>query len=498
MSEARVYIVGAGCGAADLISVRGRKLLEGCDVLIYDDLIAQELLDAVPPHCEKIYLGKRSGKHSAAQHEINEKLVEKATEGKTVVRLKGGDPYVFGRGGEEAEALMKAGIPFEELPGISSAIAIPAMAGIPVTHRGMSRSFHVITAHTADSEDGLPDNIEKLAQLEGTLIFLMGLSRLRRIAERLISGGMSPATPAAVISGGNSPNPATVRADIGSIADKCDMAKMRSPAVIVVGKTAALDYSSTIERPLKGVSVALTGTDAINQRLLPMLEELGANCFTAQRSIVDELPFGLDLSCLTEEKCTLVFTSSNGVRIFFRQLRLQGLDLRRLHNCRIAVIGAATGETLASFGLKADICPEKYTSVELAHAIEKSVPRGEPVYLLRSAGGSAELKGILEENYRLRDIHTYTLHSDRNTVNSSVGKIDKADYICFSSASGVELFLKEYGCFPEKAVCVCIGEVCAAAFEKYSSQPYLLAENISAEGMVQSILNHVRSRTTKN
>ena len=184
----KVYITGAGCGEADLITLRGMRALMGCDTLVYDSLIARELLNLAPDTAEKIYVGKRGGHHSMSQEEINELLCAKALAGRTVVRLKGGDPYVFGRGSEEILALRAYGIPYEEIPGISSAIGIPAAAGIPVTHRGISRSLHVITAHTADSADGLPERLEALAKLDGTLVFLMGLSQLALLAQRLMSG----------------------------------------------------------------------------------------------------------------------------------------------------------------------------------------------------------------------------------------------------------------------------------------------------------------------
>lgn len=239
-----VYLVGAGCGAADLITVRGLRLLQSCGAVVYDDLIAQELLNEAPADAERIYMGKREGRHSATQEAICAKLAELAREGKTVVRLKGGDPFVFGRGGEEALALQTAGVPFEVVPGITSAVAIPALAGIPVTHRGMSRSFHVVTAHTADTPDGLPEYFDGLARLPGTLVFLMGLSRLEVIVRGLVEAGRPSGTPAAVVSGGNAPRPAAVRGTLEDIAAKVRTAGVQPPAVIVVGDVAALELNS--------------------------------------------------------------------------------------------------------------------------------------------------------------------------------------------------------------------------------------------------------------
>ena len=230
-----VYLVGAGCGGADMITVRGLRLLERCGVVVYDDLLDKALLEAVPEGAEKIYVGKRQGRHSAAQEEIYALLIEKAREGKTVVRLKGGDPFV--RGGEEMLALRAAGIPCQEVPGVTSAIAVPALAGIPVTHRQISRSVHIITARTADTPGGLPEGLEALAALaglHGTLVFLMGVSRLEELSARLLAAGMAPETPAAVVS-----EHMAVRGILADIAEKGTA--VPPPAVIVVGETAAMD-----------------------------------------------------------------------------------------------------------------------------------------------------------------------------------------------------------------------------------------------------------------
>lgn len=232
--KGKVALVGAGCGKADLLTLRAMRLLRSCDAVVYDDLIDPEILNMAPESARRIYMGKRSGAHSASQEAISQTLITLAREGLNVVRLKGGDPFVFGRGGEEALALKEAGIPVTVVPGISSAIAIPGEAGIPVTHRRLSREVHIITAHTAD-EGG---NYGRYGALEGTLVFLMGLSRLEAIATQLIAGGKSPETPAAVISGGNAPIRQTVRGTLGDIAVRAK--DVRAPAVIVVGDVAGL------------------------------------------------------------------------------------------------------------------------------------------------------------------------------------------------------------------------------------------------------------------
>ena len=230
----RVHLVGAGCGSADLITVRGLRLVQSCDALVYDELIDKALLDAAPPWAEKISMGKRAGKESARQEDIIETMISLARQGKTVVRLKGGDPYLFGRGGEEQLALQAAGIAWDEVPGIPSAIGIPAQFGIPVTHRNVSRSLHIITAHTADT-GVLPPDMEKYAQLSGTLVFLMGLGKLEAISKSLMENGKDPATPAAVLSGGNAKQQC-IRGSLETIAQLAKDAQ--APAIILVGAVA--------------------------------------------------------------------------------------------------------------------------------------------------------------------------------------------------------------------------------------------------------------------
>lgn len=244
VEKGKVILTGAGCGAYDLITVRGLNAVRNAQVLIYDDLIDERLLSHAGDSCEKIYVGKRSGRHSMPQDEINALLIAKAKEGKMVVRLKGGDPFVFGRGGEEILALKKAGIEAEEIPGISSAVAAPAAAGIPVTHRGTSQSFHVITGHRAANSPA--ENMETLAALEGTLVFLMGLENIKEITKGLIAGGKSESTPAAVIRGGFDNTTQTIRGCLGNISEKTKRFGVTPPAVIVIGECAGMDLFGNI------------------------------------------------------------------------------------------------------------------------------------------------------------------------------------------------------------------------------------------------------------
>ena len=482
-----VWLIGAGCGSADLITVRGLKLLRQCDVVVYDDLIDSDLLSEAPREAKRIYMGKRCGKHSASQEEISRVLVEQAQTGHRVARLKGGDPYVFGRGGEEAMALRAAGIPYEEVPGISSAIAIPAAAGIPVTHRGVSRSLHIITGHTAAG--GLPEGAEHLAALNGTLVFLMGLSHLEQIAGSLLAAGKSPDTPAAVLSGGNAVHPAAVRATLGTIVQRAREADVRPPAVIVVGGTAAMDLSGTVEKPLAGVRVGLTGTDEMAARLRGVLEPLGARTWHVERAVVEELPMEEDQ--LFRDRRWLVFTSANGVETFFRCLRRERVDLRRLSGCKFGVIGTATGAALERHGILADLCPPDYTSESLAAALTERVAPGEDVVLLRSKEGTPQLPALLrQQGIPVWDIPIYTVRTDTETAETAKEVLETLDYLAFSSAGGVERYFAAHGVVPEGTVCVCIGAVTAGALKARYEKPFLTASSISAEGIAETITEH--------
>ena len=477
MKKGCVYLVGAGCSGADLITVRGLKLLQRCDAVVYDDLIDPALLDAAPAHAERIYMGKRSGRHSASQEEISTELIRQSNLGRTVVRLKGGDPYVFGRGGEEFLALKDEGIPCQEVPGISSAIAIPAEAGIPVTHRSLSRSVHIITGHTADTDDGLPQDFDHFASLQGTLVFLMGLKQLPRIARRLMEAGKSPATPAAVISGGNSPHPAKVRGTLLDIAEKA--ARVSSPAVIVVGEVAALDLSSP--HLLEGVRVGLTGTAELTQGLSSALHDQGAQVHTLQHHQLLELPESME--GWTPDEGWLVFTSRSGVRTFFRTLARRGLDHRCLSHEKFAVIGSSTARCLWEYGYKADLCPQVFTSEALGQALLKAVPAGEAITLFRSAQADSRLFDLLSAaGLPVQDLRIY------DTIPQSKEGPAAVDYLVFASAGGVKAYWNTFQEPAPEVKCVCIGPLTAAALQKRSPRPVLMATEISHQGILQAIL----------
>lgn len=515
-----VALVGAGCGRADLITLRGLRLLKRCQAVVYDDLIDDALLHAAPESSLRIYMGKRSGSHAASQSEIEQKLIELAQAGLQVVRLKGGDPYLFGRGGEEMLSLKAAGIPCMEVPGIPSAIGIPAEAGIPVTHRGISRSLHIVTAHTADTPDGLPEDFDMLAGLSGTLVFLMGLKQLPLIAARLMAAGKDGNTPGAVISGGNAPHPAFVRAPLAGLAEAAENAGVTAPAVILVGDVAGLDLSVHMERlsqdglydphatsegsgdhmehtyyettgdlstasgKLEGLCIGITGTEAVAAKQLKALQTLGARGLWILRSDIKALPPEPALRALEKDPQWIVFTSANGVDTFFRQAAQKETDRLSLSKHKFAVIGKATGEALARRGFRASLCPKRFTSEALAAELTAAAKPDERILLLRSAIASSTLPDLLRKaGLMVEDVPIYDI-----TCESFAQPLPNMDYLTFSSSSGVALFLERYGRIPEGIRIVCIGDVTAKTLSQYTDRTFLTAADISATGIVETIL----------
>lgn len=484
----RVIIAGAGCGDYDLITMRGHEAIKSCDVVIYDSLIDSRLLDFCKDGAEKICVGKRAGRHSSTQEEINALLVEKAGKGGVVLRLKGGDPFVFGRGGEEITALKAAGIPYSLIPGVTSSVAVPELAGIPVSHRGLSRSFHVITGHTAD--DLLPEHFESYAKCGGTLIFLMGLRNLSEIAGRLIENGMGENTPAAVISKGATPEQRAVKGCLGDIAEKVERESLPAPAVIIVGETAGLDFSPTFLPPLYGVSVAVTATSGLSKRLIKAFNALGAYAHRCggfelreRHDEVTEKAF----SRLGEGFYSHVaVTSPNGADIFLKRLRESRIDLRKLSGTKLAVIGRGTGERLERAGLYADIMPKEFNSVSLGKLLSETLGAEDRLLIVRSSEGSEELVKPLEQNgLRFDDVHIY------EPVYGS-GEEVADDYAVFASAGGVRSFFEGGGKLSGDTKCLAIGDVTAAELEKHGIKGPLLPLESTAKGIIERILSDKR------
>lgn len=476
----KVTLVGAGCGEYDLMTLRALNALMECDTVVYDSLIDIRILEQCPKSAEKIPVGKRAGRHSAPQEEINALLVEKALMGRNVVRLKGGDPFVFGRGGEEITALKKSGVPFSVIPGISSCIAVPELGGIPVTHRQTARSFHVITAHTAED---MSVSFAKYARLDGTLVFLMGLGSLDRIAEGLISGGMSADMPAAVISNGATSRRKIVRAELGGISEAVRRAEISSPAVIIVGETAAFDFSATFKPPLEGVSAAVISAADTGEKLCAGLHKLGAYAYRVGGAEIRELSGSAAdsaFSRLGEYGC-IAFSSPNGARIFLKKMREKRLDIRQLCGVRLAVIGSGTAGVLEETGLFPEIMPESYNSAALGRLLAEKLAPSERLLILRSSEGSDELTAPLDEKgLQYDDVKIYKpVYLDGQPVS--------ADYAVFTSAGTARGFFANGGSVSPNTKCAAIGEVTARELKKHGIADCLIPAESTAQGIADII-----------
>lgn len=373
-----VYLVGAGPGDPGLITVRGAEVLRTADVVVYDRLANPALLDLAPAGASRIFVGKAPGNVELSQDGINAVLVEHGATGATVVRIKGGDPFVFGRGGEEAEALAAAGIPFEVVPGISSSIAAAAYAGIPVTHRGLSTSFTVVTGHEDPAKGSTDTDWDALARGGGTLVILMGVGNLEEITRRLIAGGRSPETPVAAVRNGTRPDQQTVRATLATIAS----AGVRSPSAIIVGAVAGLDLTWFEARPLFGRTVAITRAREQASGLRTELVGLGAEVVEIPAIAIEPRDFSVpDLGAYE----WVAFTSPNGVRAFFDQLDRESRDARAFGAARIAAIGPGTAAELAARHLRADLVPDRFVAESLVAAWPEPVAAdGARVLLARA------------------------------------------------------------------------------------------------------------------
>lgn len=371
-----VTLLGAGPGDPGLLTIKGVDALKKCDVVVYDALANRDFLRFAPEKAEKIYVGKIASNHALAQMEINALLVEKAREngGQRVVRLKGGDPFIFGRGGEEALYLKDAGVPFEIIPGISSAIAVPAYAGIPLTHRGCTSSLTILTGHENPEKDKTAINWKSLAESGSTLVFVMGMKNLNSIVERLISAGLSGETEAAVIYRGTTPEQKSVFSPLRELPEAVEKAGLSHPALIVIGKVVGLapEMAWFVRPPLAGRTIIVTRAREQASELAAALATLGAEVIQFPTikiaPVQDKAPLEAALANLDAYKW-LVFTSVNGVKFFWEGLERHGLDSRRLAKLAIAAIGSGTAAALGRKGIKPDLLPKDFVAESLASAI---------------------------------------------------------------------------------------------------------------------------------
>jgi len=503
-SKGTVYLVGAGPGDAGLLTLRGAELLRRADVVIYDVLANAELLHYAPPTAELISRGSRGSEEAMSQEQLNALMISKANEGKCVVRLKGGDPYIFGRGGEEAEELAAAQIPFEVVPGVSSVIAAASYAGIPLTHRGLASTFTVLTGHEDPDKEASDLNFEEIARIPGTKVILMGLKRFRELTETLIARGMPRETPVALVHRGTTGAQQSIEGTLGTIADLAAKKKITAPAITIIGDVVKLrkNLNWFERRPLFGQRVVVTRTREQASQLSKRLADLGAEVLEIPTIKIE--PPGEDrrqdlIDALLELNSYdwLVFTSPNGVTAFFDLFFKRFKDLRDLGGAKIAAIGPATAAKLQELHLQVDLMPEEAISSKIAKAFDKfETIENLKICLLRAEVANPDLPKALEElGAIVDDVAVYRTVAETEDLNGAAAKLagQGMDWITFTSASTVEHFHARFDLpkllkqFPQAKV-VSIGPETSKAIRALGLEPTHEAREHSLEGVVQTLV----------
>lgn len=501
MKHSPVFLVGAGPGDPKLLTLRGREVLERADVVLYDALIGAELLKFCRDDAEKVFVGKRAGQHALTQDEINALIVEHAHQNRVVCRLKGGDPFVFGRGGEEVLACLEHGISFEIVPGVSSAIAALTYAGIPITHREMARSFAVVTGHTK-SEEAPPEQLP----IADTLVILMGVRALPKIVAALRSRGQGASTPVAVIRWGTTNQQQVVTGTLENIETEVERAQLNSPALIVVGEVVKLReqfawFDNPSTRPLWGQTVVVTRAREQASSLVVGLEALGAQvleCPTIRIEALEEAEYSVLDDALTNLSSFdwIIFTSRNGVEHFWQRLKRQGLDARALGSTQIVAIGPATQEALALRGITADFVPASSISEDVAEGLIERGVVGKRVLIARAAIN----REVIEAKLRAAGADVQVAHCYRNVSDSSNAdavreKIAQGgvNWVTFTSSSTVRNFLDAVGkdilrAHRDSFRVACIGPVTEATARECGLVPDVVASDASVEGLIAALL----------
>lgn len=485
-----VTLVGAGPGDPGLLTEKGRLALENAEVVVFDRLVSPAILSLIPETAHRIDVGKQASRHPVPQDQINRILLEQALEGKHVVRLKGGDPFLFGRGGEELELLEENGVPFQVVPGVTSALSVPGYAGIPVTHRDFCSSLHIITGHARAGAD-LHIDFEALRRTGGTLVFLMGVSTLPVICQGLLEAGMEETMPAAVIEQGTLPGQRKLVSTLKNLPEEAKKANIQSPAIIVVGKVCGLSsrFDWFDRLPLKGKKVIVTRPAERNGSLCHRLRDLGADVleYPCIRTQAREPASQLDEAIREiSDFGWLVFTSPAGPELFFAGLKAAGKDARALHGCKIAVIGPKTGEMVEKFGVTPDLIPQIYDSEHLAKAMEQV---REPVLLCRASQGSDALPKLFEKNgVPFRDVPCYDTVYVCPDGNEARKWLEAPVLVSFTSASTVRGFVNSLpgGDFSQVLGC-CIGEQTAKEARKYG-----ISVTVSREATIDSLIECIK------
>ncbi|MDO4344270.1 MAG: uroporphyrinogen-III C-methyltransferase [Eubacteriales bacterium] len=498
----KVWLVGAGPSDPGLFTRKGEQVLKSAEVVVYDALVGQGVLSMIPKEAKTINVGKRSGNHTMCQEEINRTLVREAKEGRRVVRLKGGDPFLFGRGGEELELLVRENIPYEVVPGVTSALSVPAYNGIPVTHRDFCSSLHIITGHKR--RGGVYDiDFEALVRTKGTLVFLMGAAALDDICQGLLKGGMDPETPAAVLQKGTTAAQKKIVASLGTLSEKARRQGMETPAIIVVGQVCNLaeQFEWYEKLPLAGMKIAVTRPRELISRMSERLREQGAEVLEFPAICIEKrVCEGEVKENLTrlEKFDWLVFTSPSGVRIFFEDLRECRLDVRCLAGKKIAVLGQGTAKALEEWGVYADLMPGEAYAESLGKALRESLQGGERVLIFRASAGSSELTEQLAQVPRIKvvDLAAYDTRYESSPLIDIVAEFEdgRTDYAVFTSASTVKGFAGAAGEMDfSKVKAVCIGKKTKAEADRLGMKTFM-AEHPSIESVTEKLIELAKGR----
>jgi uroporphyrinogen III methyltransferase / synthase len=485
-----VYLVGAGPGDPGLMTRRSLELIASADAILYDRLIPPGALDGARPDAELRYVGKEPGAAALSQEETNALLVELGRDGKRVVRLKGGDPFVFGRGGEEAEALAAAGVPFEVVPGVTAGVAAPAYAGIPVTHRDAASAVAFVTGHEDPDKPDSALDWDALARFPGTLVFYMGIKKLPLIAERLTAAGRDAGEPAAVIERGTHADQRTIVDTLGGIAARVEAEAIRPPAITLVGAVAELrETIAWLERrPLHGEVVAVTRARARASGLAERLRELGAAVVETPAIRIEPRPVEGELGDAVDrigEYGLICFTSPNGVHLFFDAL--SGGDARSLAGATIAAIGPGTAAALLEQGIRADVVPERFVAEALVEALASLELQGKRVLIARAADARSVLPNALRERgAQVDDVALYDTVAEPLTE-AQRADLGRATYVTFTSGSTVRFLLESGVRPPAGARIVSIGPITSATAEEHGLTVDVEAERHDIDGLVDAL-----------
>ena len=496
--KGKVYLVGGGPGDPGLITVKGLRRLQKADVVVYDRLVDARLLEHAREDAERVYVGKGPDQHAMSQEEINRLLVDCASQGQIVVRLKGGDPFVFGRGGEEALALAEAGLDFEVVPGVTSAVAAPAYAGVPVTHRGVASSVTIVSASEDPTKEGSSVRWDALAKTGGTIVALMGWSALDKVTKTLIAEGMSPDTPVALVHWGTEPHQKTVSGTLRDIRSKGTEAGLTSPVTAVIGEVA--DLRERIrwfdEKPLFGKTVLVTRSRSQASALSSLLEDEGARAIELPTIRFERAePFtemDLAIESLGEFQW-VVFTSANGVEAFFDRMKELGRDARQFGGANVASIGPATSAALAKRGVIADLVPREYVAESLLESLAERVRPGDKILLPRADIG----RNVLEEGLAVMGAQVQRVVAYRTVTPPESKQLatellsgGSVDVVTFTSSSTVENLIGILEGDASKlngAVVACIGPITAASADAAGLKVDVVASEHTIPGLVEAI-----------